>query len=53
MYTISNQERRDIMRLLGALKELLAEDRTARAANMSRVAGVITRRLERKRPINE
>lgn len=48
MYIISNQERRDIIKLLGVLVETLPVGKSLRRANMVRVAGLLIRQLEGK-----
>lgn len=52
MYLISNQEHRDIIRMLEVLKQILPERDNSRRANMARIAGVLIRKLERKEKIN-
>jgi hypothetical protein len=48
MYTISNQERRDIIRLLQAFRETFPTERSLRKANMVRVAGLLIEQLNHK-----
>lgn len=52
MYLISNQERRDLIRVLGTLKEALPlTDGNIRRANAGRVAGLLIKQLERKQEV--
>lgn len=48
MYCISNQERRDIIRLLETLRETLPVGKSPRRANMVRVAGLLIKQLKMK-----
>lgn len=52
MYLISNQERRDIIRLLEAFRTATEVSTSTRLANMVRIAGVLIKRLDRKPKIN-
>lgn len=52
MYLLSNQERRDIIRLLGVLKDTLPVGKSLRRENMVRVAGLLIHQLEKKQPIH-
>lgn len=51
MYIISNQERRDIMKLLTVLIETLPVGKSLRRANMIRVAGLLLKQLDGKKDI--
>lgn len=48
MYLISNQERRDLIRMLETLHDTLEVGKSLRRANMKRVAGLLIGQLERK-----
>lgn len=48
MYLISNQELRDLIRMLEALRDTLEVGKSLRRANMKRVAGLLIGQLERK-----
>lgn len=52
MYLISNQERRDIIRMLETLRAILEVGKSLRRANMVRVAGLLIGQLERKEEIH-
>lgn len=52
MYLISNQERRDIIKMLTTLRETLPTGRSLRRANMVRVAGLLVESLERRTEID-
>ena len=52
MYRISNQERRDIIRMLETLRTTLEVGRSLRRANMVRVAGLLIKQLEKKTEIH-
>lgn len=51
MFLISNDERRDIMRLLAAFIETYPVGKSLRKANMVRVARLLMGQLNRKRDI--
>lgn len=53
MYLISNQERRDIIRMLETLKATLPVGKSLRRANMVRVAGLLIGQLERKKEVSK
>lgn len=52
MYLISNQERRDLIRILETLQAELPAGKSLRKANMVRVAGLLIKQLEKKQPID-
>ena len=52
MFLISNQERRDIIRLLETLKDTLPVGKSLRRANMVRIAGLLIQQLEKKQLIH-
>lgn len=52
MYLISNQERRDIIRMLETFRTTLEVGRSLRRANMVRIAGLLIKQLEKKREIH-
>lgn len=52
MYLISNQERRDIIRMLETLRATLEVGKSLRRANMVRVAGLLIKQLEKKEEIH-
>lgn len=52
MYLLSNQERRDIMRMLETLRETLPVGKSLRRVNMVRVAGLLIQQLNKKQPLH-
>lgn len=52
MFLISNQERRDIIRMLETLRETLPVEKSLRRANMVRVAGLLIQQLNKKQPLH-
>lgn len=52
MFLISNQERRDIIRMLETLRETLPAGKSLRRANMVRVAGLLIQQLEKKQHLH-
>lgn len=52
MFLISNQERRDIIRMLETLRETLPVGKSLRRANMVCVAGLLIQQLKKKQHLH-